>query len=97
MRGILESTLQDLPRQMRFTRAIWTREPEKKENTKARPHYSILQDDTKRERYLSSSSLPRSFYSGIRSNKHSPEADSRGEILEESSDVREWGGEGGIS
>lgn len=63
-----------------------TRAWEEREHESA--HYSILQDDTKRERYLSSSSLPRSFYSGIRSNKHSAEADSRGKILEGSSDVR---------
>lgn len=49
----------------------------------------------KRAVFIFQFSLPRSFYSGIRSNKHSPEADSRGEILEESSDVRELGGGGG--
>lgn len=62
-----------------YPRYLNTRE---KENAQRRPRYSILQDDTKRERYLSSSSLSREAFirhSGIRSNKHSAETDSRGD------------------
>lgn len=36
MHRILESTLQNSPKQMRFSRGIWTREPEKKRGTEKR-------------------------------------------------------------
>lgn len=62
---------------MRFVRAIWTREYAKRRRRTRERARIILFCKTKREQYLSSSSLPRSFYSEIRSNKHSPEADSR--------------------
>lgn len=43
-----------------------SRRRRRRRRTQKHPHYSTLQDDAKRERCLSSSSLSRSFYSTLR-------------------------------